>query len=192
MTENAGFFGSLTQNAAVPMAPSITMIEQRRMLNERVRLHVNHLEALVQTLKNLGIGDAAINDQVAGDIRAIQGGPAPRHRPGLAAGSTARPALKKERRRFVTKKSGRGREQVETKKRESNASRHQVQERAGRHRRPSPARTSPLRGRRKRGRHPDVGRDWRMDREGVSGRIIIARRVPPRPARHFAGVAGAV
>ena len=65
MTENTVFFGSQPQNAAVPMPPSITMIEQRRMLNERVRLHVDHLEALVQTLKNLGIGDAAINDQVA-------------------------------------------------------------------------------------------------------------------------------
>ena len=40
MIENTAFFGSLTQNAAVPMPPSITMIEQRRMLNERVRLHV--------------------------------------------------------------------------------------------------------------------------------------------------------
>ncbi|HKY06856.1 MAG TPA: hypothetical protein VJQ55_01380 [Candidatus Binatia bacterium] len=47
------------------MPSSITMSEQRRVLNERVRLHVDHLEALVQTLKNLGIGDAAINDQVA-------------------------------------------------------------------------------------------------------------------------------
>ena len=65
MTENTSFFGSQTRNAAVPIPPSITMIEQRRMLNERVRLHVDHLEALVQTLKNLGIGDAAINDQVA-------------------------------------------------------------------------------------------------------------------------------
>ena len=66
MTENTAFYGRRPQNAAVPMAPSIPMIEQRRMLNERVRLHVDHLEALAQTLKNLGIGDAAINDQVAG------------------------------------------------------------------------------------------------------------------------------
>lgn len=61
MTENTSLFG----RAAVPMPSSITMSEQRRVLNERVRLHVDHLEALVQTLKNLGIGDAAINDQVA-------------------------------------------------------------------------------------------------------------------------------
>ena len=47
------------------MPRNITMVEQRRILNERVRLHVDHLEALVQTLKNLGIGDADINDQVA-------------------------------------------------------------------------------------------------------------------------------
>lgn len=65
MTENTGFFGGQPQNAAVPMPPSFSMAEQRRVLNERVRLHVDHLESLVQTLKNLGIGDAAINDQVA-------------------------------------------------------------------------------------------------------------------------------
>ena len=65
MTENTAFFCRRPDNAAVPMPPSITMVEQRRVLNERVRLHVDHLEALVQTLKNLGIGDAAINDQVA-------------------------------------------------------------------------------------------------------------------------------
>jgi hypothetical protein len=65
MTETTAFFGTQPQNAAAPMRPSITMVEQRRVLNERVRLHVDHLSALVQTLKNLGIGDAAINDQVA-------------------------------------------------------------------------------------------------------------------------------
>ena len=92
MTENTAFFGSQTQNAAVPMPPSITMVEQRRILNERVRLHVDHLEALVQTLKNLGIGDAAINDQVAEIFERYKADLLRDHRSGLdAPRAAARP-----------------------------------------------------------------------------------------------------
>lgn len=65
MTENTTFSSEEPHRQATRLPPNITMAEQRRMINERVRRHVDHLESLVRTLKNLGIGDAAINDHVA-------------------------------------------------------------------------------------------------------------------------------
>ena len=47
----------------MPFCVSVT--ERRRALRERVQRHTDHLEALVLTLKKLGVGEPAINRYVA-------------------------------------------------------------------------------------------------------------------------------
>ncbi len=66
MTDKIALFGSEAQNAAIrAQQPNVTIFERRQILKDRVRRHVDHLDALVQTLQKLGVGDTAINSHVA-------------------------------------------------------------------------------------------------------------------------------
>lgn len=62
MTENMEEF---SRSAPIPMPFCVSVIERRRALRERVQRHTDHLEALVLTLKKLGVGEPAINRHVA-------------------------------------------------------------------------------------------------------------------------------
>jgi hypothetical protein len=61
MSDNAEFF----RDAAGALTPGMSMAERRRVLKERVQRHVDHLDALVQTLKKDGADDATISGQVS-------------------------------------------------------------------------------------------------------------------------------
>lgn len=65
MTENIAFFGNDAQSATIQTHSNVSMLEQRQALRDRVQRHVDHLDALVQTLRKLGVGDTAINGHVA-------------------------------------------------------------------------------------------------------------------------------
>jgi hypothetical protein len=62
MSDKPDIFGDA---AAVPLTPGMTMAERRRVLKERVQHHVDHLDALAQTLKNDGADDATITGRVS-------------------------------------------------------------------------------------------------------------------------------
>ncbi len=62
MTDNAKFSGDPAVSA---LTPGMTMSERRRVLKERVQHHVDHLDALVQTLKKDGADDATISGRVS-------------------------------------------------------------------------------------------------------------------------------
>lgn len=65
MTENIAFFGNDAQHATIRTHSNVSMLERRQVLRDRVQRHVDHLDALVQTLRKLGVGDAAIDGHVA-------------------------------------------------------------------------------------------------------------------------------
>lgn len=62
MSENHDLSGNGTRSIE---ARGVTMHQRREFLRERVRRHVDHLDALVQTLRTLGVSDGAINSHVA-------------------------------------------------------------------------------------------------------------------------------
>jgi hypothetical protein len=65
MTENIVVFGNAAQKATPQTHSHVSMLERRQVLRDRVQRHVDHLDALVQTLRKLGVGDAAIDGHVA-------------------------------------------------------------------------------------------------------------------------------
>jgi hypothetical protein len=65
MAENIVVFGNFAQNATARTHSNVSMLERRQILRDRVQRHVDHLDALVQTLRKLGVGDAAIDGHVA-------------------------------------------------------------------------------------------------------------------------------
>jgi hypothetical protein len=62
MSDKPEFFGDPAVGA---LTPGMTMSERRRVLKERVQRHVDHLDALVQTLKKDGADDATISGRVS-------------------------------------------------------------------------------------------------------------------------------
>ena len=53
------------EHPATPLTPGMSMTERRKALKERVQRHVDHLDALVRSLKELGVDSAAIDARVA-------------------------------------------------------------------------------------------------------------------------------
>jgi hypothetical protein len=65
VSQVTGNTAQFLQYAPIQIPFCVSVAERRKALRERVQRHTDHLEALVQTLKKLGVGEPAIKQHVA-------------------------------------------------------------------------------------------------------------------------------